>query len=109
MNHPQTFVTTREPTSEAPPNMHGDKLFLVKIQAGMGTETTMLIYDRNRTFKEVFFFLEDDPETHAAVLAEIRGPRGGYGGLKMYRWAKRTGDRQLSICLDRPPTMPIAW
>ncbi|RDX41978.1 hypothetical protein OH76DRAFT_1467037 [Lentinus brumalis] len=84
-------------------------LFLVKIQAGMGTETTMLIYDRNRTFKEVFFFLEDDPETHAAVLAEIRGPRGGYGGLKMYRWAKRTGDRQLSICLDRPPTMPIAW
>ena len=82
---------------------------MVKIQAGMGTETTMLIYDRQRSFKEAYFVLADDPPTHSAVLAEIRGPRGGYDGLKMYRWAKRTGDYQLSVCLDREPAAPILW
>lgn len=110
VTHPQTLSTLRIPTSSPPPNVHGDKVFMIKVQAGMDkTTTTILIYDRHRSFKEVYFVEADDPATHAAVLAEIKGPRGGYDELKMYRWAKRTGDNLLSVCLDRAPTSPILW
>ncbi|KAI0767665.1 hypothetical protein C8Q74DRAFT_1204403 [Fomes fomentarius] len=110
VTHPQTLSTLCIPTSSPPPNVHGDKVFLIKVQAEMDkTTTTILIYDRQRSFKEVYFVEADDPAMHAAVLAEIKGPRGGYDGLKMYRWAKRTGDNLLSVCLDRAPTSPILW
>ncbi|RPD60626.1 hypothetical protein L226DRAFT_506562 [Lentinus tigrinus ALCF2SS1-7] len=89
-----------------PPNIHGEKTFLVKLQAPEGA---FLIYDRRKSFHSVFFWREDDPTIYDQCIAEIRGPRIVYGGRKMYRWARRTGDFQLSVCLDREPNTVIKW
>ncbi|OSD02550.1 hypothetical protein PYCCODRAFT_320012 [Trametes coccinea BRFM310] len=35
------------------------------------------------------------------LLSGMTGSRGGYGGVKMYRWVKCMGDWTLSICIDR--------
>ena len=94
----------------APPNVWGDKLFLVKIQIslGDGVPTHMMVYDMKRSF-QVYLAYEDEPELFGEILAEMVGPRGGYGGLKMYRWARRSGDWQLDVCLDREPKTEIKW
>ncbi len=101
---PQVFAKT------APPNVWGDKLFLVKIQSSLGEELPvhMMVYDMKRSF-QVFLAREDDPALFMDMHAEMVGPRGGYGGIKMYRWAKRVGDWQLNICLDREPRTEIKW
>ena len=47
---------------------------------------------------------------HCPVVLEMAGPRGGYQGLKMYRWARRTSEWELNICLDRvPPQTDTNW
>lgn len=68
----------------------------------------VMIYDRQCSFK-VFFGESENPSAYAEIQAEMRGPRGGYEGMKMYRWAKRTGDWELSVCLDRVPETGIKW
>ena len=66
------------------------------------------IYDRKRSF-DFYFLRKDIPAVFADFYAEMCGPHGGYGGLKMYRWAKRTGDWELKVCLDRAPTTDTRW
>ena len=68
-----------------------------------------MLYDRQWSFQEVLFYREDAPAVYDMCIAEIGSPRGGYEGLKMYRWARRTGDRQLSLCVDREPNVEIKW
>ena len=94
--------------ASVPTNIHGDKVFLIKIQIGMDGEGNFLIYDRQRSM-QVYFIESMDPELFKKFRAEIEGPKGGYNGLKMYRWAKRTGDFQFDICLDRAPQEVIKW
>ena len=98
----------------APPNVHGDKTFLVKIQLppSVGFDPSgLMIYDRHRSFKEVFFCREDDPELYREFFAESHGPRtlSASKGRKMYRWARRTGEFELTICLDRKPSLDTMW
>ncbi|KAM5546031.1 hypothetical protein V8D89_000157 [Ganoderma adspersum] len=88
-----------------PPNAYGDRPFLVKLQIGLsgaGVAESMMLYDRKRT-AQAFVHLDDDAWTFAELVKEMKGLRGGHGGLKMYRWAKRVGDWELSVCLDRAP------
>ncbi|KAM5546042.1 hypothetical protein V8D89_000168 [Ganoderma adspersum] len=96
--------------SQAPPNDHGDNLFLIKMQIGVGAAPPqhMMLYDRKRSF-QLWWFRAQNPATFQEFCAEMEGPRGGYGGLKMYRWAKRTGDWEFSICLDREPLTDTKW
>ncbi|EIW53186.1 uncharacterized protein TRAVEDRAFT_52321 [Trametes versicolor FP-101664 SS1] len=92
-------------------NVHADKPFLVKLQVGLAGpgRDNIVVYDRLRSFSQVYVSRRDDPATFADLVAEMAGPRGGYGGVKMYRWAKRTGDWELSICVDRKPETDIKW
>ncbi|KAI9056703.1 hypothetical protein FKP32DRAFT_1598891 [Trametes sanguinea] len=94
-----------------PPNIHGEKVFLVKVMAAMAglSAETMMLHDRQRSFGVGFVVLKDDWMVYAELLQEMSGPRGGEDGLNMYRWAKRVGDWELSICLDRPPTTTPKW
>ncbi len=94
----------------APPSVWGDKLFLVKIQISLGEELPVhtMVYDMKRSF-QVFLARKDDPALFMDMHAEMLGPRGGYGGIKMYRWAKTAADWQLNICLDREPRKEIKW
>lgn len=87
-----------------PPNVHGERTFLIKIQTPMNPRyPAFLIYDRQKSFQSVFFCQQDNPELYREFLVETRGPRGRYDGNKMYRWARRTGEFELSVCLDRAP------
>ena len=120
-----TTVRPADADAPAPPNVYGDRPFLVKLQicvsgalpdvalvgvpgagagagVGVGMAESMMVYDRRRT-AQAFVHLEDDAWTFAELVQEMKGPRGGYGGLKMYRWARRVGDWELSVCLDRAP------
>lgn len=107
---PSNKIVDISPT-DAPPNVHGDRLFLIKLQieySGLAPSSNMMIYDRQRSFS-VFFGVDGHEAVFRQVREEMQGPRGGFRGLKMYRWAKRIGDWQLSVCLDRPPQQEIKW
>ncbi|KAL1741785.1 hypothetical protein HDZ31DRAFT_44669 [Schizophyllum fasciatum] len=92
-----------------PPNVHGDNVFLVKIQRpdnlGPCREDTvsMMVYDRNRTFHG-YITRRDNPAGYYPLLALLAG-----GKPKVYRWAKRTDDWVLNVCLDRAPATAPQW
>ncbi|KAL1948271.1 hypothetical protein VTO73DRAFT_12346 [Trametes versicolor] len=101
-------VPTMGPGDPSVPHadVHGHRPFLIKLQLG---HNNMAVYDRQRSFSQVYIVRQDDPAAFADLAAEMAGPRGGFGGLKMYRWAKRTGDWELNICVDRRPETDIRW
>lgn len=95
-----------EAAAGPPPNVHGDKPFLIKIQKAAGLKAgSMLIYDRQRSM-QVHLLRSDDPVAYRKAEEAMST---GYMGLKIYRWAKRVGDLQLSICFDRAPPKDPAW
>ncbi|KAK1230931.1 hypothetical protein PQX77_005962 [Marasmius sp. AFHP31] len=107
-----TFQSMREakskPVAEMSPasNIHGNNLFLVKVQKAMGGDAgAMLIYDRQRSF-QFNLVRAKDAAAHTEALKQMTTSATG---LKIYRWAKHTGDRQLSICFDRPPASDPLW
>lgn len=95
-----------------PPNIHGDTAFLVKIQVPLNNsdesdpDTSLLIYDRRRSF-DAHVLRKLDPEKYGLIEYTVRNK--GVNGMKMYRWARRTGDWQFSICLDREPEGEVKW
>jgi hypothetical protein len=71
------------------PNVHGDKVFLIKLQVqlsqdgvSMHAPDNMMIYDRQRSLHG-YFVRAQAPDVFKEVKAEIRGPRGGHHGLKV--------------------------
>jgi hypothetical protein len=100
----------RGPDSGPEPNIHGDRVFLVKLQLPLNADPTNpfyknMIYDRRKSFQ--FFMLEAD-NVNAYREAE-EAIRTGWKGLKVYRWARRIGDHQLSICFDKAPSQDLPW
>ncbi|KAI0752537.1 hypothetical protein C8Q80DRAFT_1267075 [Daedaleopsis nitida] len=104
------MAPTKIDPSAPPPDIWGTRLFLVKIQVALTTvrRSEFLLYDRKRSFK-VFAYQADQRGAFGELDEEMVGPRGGYGGAKMYRWAKRTGDWEFSICVDREPQTDMRW
>ena len=100
-----TTIRPADGSAPPPPNAYEDRPFLVKLQiglSGVGQGANMMLYDRKRT-AHAFVHQDDDATAFAELVKEMEGPRGGHGGLKMYRWARRVGDWELSVCLDRAP------
>ncbi|KAJ8076759.1 hypothetical protein AAF712_000381 [Marasmius tenuissimus] len=96
------------PVSEMSPasNIHGNNPFLVKIQKAMGGDAgAMLMYDRQKSF-QFNLVRAKDTAAHTEALKQMSTSATG---LKIYRWAKQTGDRQLSVCFDRPPPSDPLW
>ncbi|KAH9848072.1 hypothetical protein C2E23DRAFT_740226 [Lenzites betulinus] len=94
-----------------PPDVHGDRPFIVKLQVGLTGpgRDTIVVYDRQRSFSHAYVARMDNPAMFEELVTEMVGPRGGYGGVKMYRWAKRSGDWTFEICVDRQPEADIKW
>ncbi|KAJ3515707.1 hypothetical protein NLJ89_g1594 [Agrocybe chaxingu] len=85
----------------SPPNVHADKVFLVKIQISafaFGDEANMLIYDRQRSF-QVTWLRNSDPDLFDEVEEIIGDP------LKMYRapFHCHYKSQTLRILLAHPP------
>ncbi|KAI0634536.1 hypothetical protein C8Q77DRAFT_1157348 [Trametes polyzona] len=103
MSRPQYQTAPTHPTTPYP-NVHGDRAFLVKLQVGLAGpgRDNIMVYDRKRSFGQVWIARDDDLAAFADLVAEMASPAGGYAGVKIYRWAKRTGDWELSICVVDP-------
>ncbi|KAI0704243.1 hypothetical protein C8T65DRAFT_728205 [Cerioporus squamosus] len=88
----------------APPNVWGDRVFMIKLQVGLG------IYDdlRPEALLPRLHAEEGQPRVRR-VLHGDAGSARGLQGMKMYRWAKRTGDWELTVCLDRQPQLDTKW
>ncbi|KAI0752544.1 hypothetical protein C8Q80DRAFT_1302173 [Daedaleopsis nitida] len=94
----KTSASSTIDSSRVPPNEQGGL-------PGGRPPGHFMIYDRKRTFQS-FLLREDDTDGFHDVLGEmVASPRRRCDGCKMYRWAKRTGDWELSICLDREPKL----
>ncbi|KAK7052837.1 hypothetical protein VNI00_004156 [Paramarasmius palmivorus] len=103
LGNPTTQVIS---SGNPPPNAHGDSPFLIKIQRAMTDRPNpMLIYDRQRSL-DVVLDHSVDPGSYEAALKQMPT---GYRGLKIYRWAKRTGDWELTICFDKIPVKDPLW
>ncbi|KAF5379369.1 hypothetical protein D9615_006586 [Tricholomella constricta] len=88
-----------------PPNIHDEKAFLVKFQVSLTrlrADASMLLYDRQRSFQVNWVKAED----HEVFMV---GEKAMAGNLKIYRWARRVGDYQLSVCFDRAPETDPVW
>lgn len=92
---------------DAPANVHEDKAFLVKLQRPLSDQQKfrfpIMVYDRNRSFQG-HIAPEDNVSTWDAIVAQMPPSK-----LKIYRWAKRVSDWQLSLCLDREPSETPQW
>ena len=94
--------------NEVPPNIHGEHPFLVKISLERATQSSFSFYDRKNSF-DVHFLQSENPELFDEMRREMHGPRGNYGGAKMYRWARRVSDWEFNICVDKEPQTEIKW
>ncbi|KAL0060658.1 hypothetical protein AAF712_012535 [Marasmius tenuissimus] len=87
------------------PNVHGNAAFLIKIQRHTYRETNpMLIYDRQRSL-QVHLNRSEDPQSHAKLTGQMKKKNA----FKIYRWARRIGDVQLAVCLDKGPLEDPSW
>ena len=98
--------------SDSPPqNIHGDNPFIIKLQpplsGGPGTAKSMLVYDRQKSVMG-YVYESEKPEEFGRLRRECID-KGLLGGLKMYRYAKRVGDWELSICVEREPEGVVNW
>lgn len=90
---------------QPPPDVHGDRAFLLKIQyvrpstdKGALDLAQYVVCDRQRTFEG--YLRSNGSPSWSTVVKQI--PPLAMNE-KLYRWAKRSGDWELSICLDREP------
>jgi hypothetical protein len=107
-----------QPDGSAPPNIYGDTPFIVKIQRMVGPSPLeirqgaktgsgiMLIYDRQRSFK-VYLAEAQDPVAYMKTIEVMSS--FSLRVIKIYFWAKRTKDWELSVCFDRIPDPMPEW
>ncbi|KIY73335.1 hypothetical protein CYLTODRAFT_485498 [Cylindrobasidium torrendii FP15055 ss-10] len=122
-----TNATALPENDGVPPDVHGpDQPFIVKLQKPLTpTEypsntpsmlkgdnslfntafAPIMIYDRQRSFK-VYATAPENPGNHGQFINEIRSSASR---MKVYRWAKRVGPHELSVCLDREPSPLPTW
>ncbi|KAG8911932.1 hypothetical protein FRC01_005399 [Tulasnella sp. 417] len=89
---------------KAPPNEHGDNPFLIKVQ--YNGSPFIMVYDRTRAL-ETHLNRNDNPRVFDQIAALVR--EKGFMGMKIYVWAKRTADWELSLALDKIPSQNVPW
>ncbi|KAG8942841.1 hypothetical protein FRC04_003472 [Tulasnella sp. 424] len=99
-----TGTKPKKGEEEVPPNEHGDNPFLIKAQYNGSPH--MMVYDRTRAL-ETYFNRDDNPTLFEQIAELVR--EKGFMGMKIYLWAKRTGDFELSLALDKVPNQNVPW
>ena len=115
---PHTSIKKPDPNTPLL-NIHGSRVFLIKMQFaemrgtphhGRPVPKNMMIYDRKRSVDGYFVQDDDDVELFEEFEYEMKmTPRGTPRAVKMYRYAKRVSDWELSVCLDKLPQTVIRW
>lgn len=99
-----TGTKPKKGEEEVAPNEHGDNPFLIKAQYNGSPH--MMVYDRTRAL-ETYFNRDDNPALFDQIAELVR--EKGFMGMKIYLWAKRTGDFELSLALDKVPNQNVPW
>ncbi|KAG8976313.1 hypothetical protein FRC05_004229 [Tulasnella sp. 425] len=125
MSRPPTKFSTRDPigihptlhpiqggrnTAKVPPMKKAStEPFLLKIQDN--NTPWLMIYDRSRELDAFFKRGENDATGKWGRLRRVMEEKGIKVGLnmKIYCWAKRTGERELSVALDCVPEQDVPW
>ncbi|KAG8976312.1 hypothetical protein FRC05_004228 [Tulasnella sp. 425] len=125
MSRPPTKFSTRDPigihptlhpiqggrnTAKIPPMKKAStEPFLLKIQDN--NTPWLMIYDRSRELDAFFKREESDATGKWGKVRRVMEEKGIKLGLnmKIYCWAKRTGDRELSVALDCVPEQDVPW
>ena len=95
--------TGEEIGTAMPPNTHGDKYYLVKLQMPLGGQSShILVYDQQKSL-QLFIRKDLNPE----IFDEAVRAFGGWP--KMYRWTQRVGDREWRMCFDQVPGIDPHW
>ena len=111
----ETEVVYSNLHANPPQDIYEQSTFLVKLQLSHNplnhpvAGNRILVYDFHRSLLVYVVEQTTDPEVFKALVDEMKSSRGGHGGWKMYRWARRTGPFELSVCLDNQPTHDISW
>lgn len=96
--------------SRFPPNVHGDRPFVVKLQTGANRDLmgghSLQISDRKESF---LLYFEDDQSMLEPRLNLTDQSVEGTIAVQFYRWALRTSDEELKVCIDVPPSNAILW
>ncbi|VDB84549.1 unnamed protein product [Peniophora sp. CBMAI 1063] len=92
---------------EPPKNVHGDKVFLIHVDGGLNG-SRVKVHDRTRSIQSSLLE-QDDGANFRELLPRPTNDLYVVDSSRTYRWARRTGDWELSICLDRKPTENTMW
>ncbi|PPR06757.1 hypothetical protein CVT24_013065 [Panaeolus cyanescens] len=92
---------TETASEEGPPC---GKVFLAKFQTPLGGGSTILVYDRQRSFTKNWV-RKNSPD--AFRLAEREAVKSGIP--KIYRWTRRIEGNDYEVCLDRAPAQVPVW
>lgn len=87
-----------------PPNVHGKKRFLVKVQVGLDDPfSPLMLYDEKRT---IHTYIGQEQYAHAILYKTVSTK--GYQGAKAYFWSRRVSNSTVRIFLeDRPANKPF--
>lgn len=102
----------QHPTDGVLPNTHGDQPFLLKVQDN--GQPSLMVYDRARDLS-AFFYRPESWQAEGGKWKElkdvitVKGFHPDSIRSKCYFWAKRTGDWEVSLALDRVPDQAIPW
>lgn len=110
-----TYIEENNGDVNPPPNTHASSPFLVKMQMGTICYKGMTrfrcflgFYDELRTITVNSLREECDPELWEkldSTLARL----GSLDGVKLFVWARRTGEWELSVTLDPLPVQNFPW
>jgi hypothetical protein len=100
--------TIRHSTGTPPPNAHGSQPFIIKLQVDVASRSTLLVYDQMRSL-QFQVFRHDCPPALWEALDQTLMAHGLLGGLKLFVWARRKSNWELSLALDRLPELTFPW
>jgi hypothetical protein len=98
----------RDDTKTCPPNAHGSEPFIIKLQIDVQGRSHILIYDQKRTIEFQLFRSNYPPDIWMALDQTLMA-HGLLGGVKLFIWARRKSNWELSLALDRLPESTIPW
>lgn len=95
---------------ELPPNFHGPKPFIVKLQTSANRDNlgghALQISDRKENF--LLWFGDDVSMEKPRQELTNRNVEGTHA-VEFYRWAIRPSDQEIKVCIDTPPSRPVFW
>lgn len=94
-------------SKEPLPNIHSHKLFLITLRPGTAATGQDVIIAFDRHYSLIAHIApEGQAEAYKDIAREVYSRRND---VYMCRWAKRVGEWELSICIDRKPSDDVSW